>query len=204
MAARLSVSLIGIGVVNLLIAVLAPCAGCLGMMMTFTPMELDIEGRNVGPELQQHIERKVPGAKVVAVFSMLGNTSSSLLLALGAVGLFLGQRWGRNLTVSGAGFLLLMFCIHDAVQVGLWLPATTEFLDMHLDELPPEERAGFKFGYLGSAFSWTCINAMLMVYLGIMAIYLCITTHFQAQEPEALKDEDYRRPHRRRRDDDDE
>jgi hypothetical protein len=190
MAARASIALILFGIVNLLIALLAPCAGCVGMAMTFTPPALEIEGRDLGPEYKAHIERRVPGAKVLAVLSMLGNTTSSLLLAIGAVGLFMGQRWGRNLTVSGAGFLLLFFCIHDAVQAGLWMPATSEFLDLHLIDLPQEERAGYKFGYLASAFSWTCVSALLMVYLGMMSIYLCLVDHFQAKTEKRKRSRD--------------
>ncbi len=201
MATRTSGGLITFGVINIIVALTPMCAGCTGAISMLGDMKLNINGRELGPELKQHIERDVPGAKAEAIVAALLFSFFSLLLIAGAIGLFLTQNWARWLTVGAAVFLILTMCIHDIYQFAVFRPAVMDFIDRNLGGMRPEERAGFKFGFTGSFFCWSCSNPVVMIYLFAMSLFLSFTGAFRNYP----KDNELRRrrPRRPRHEDDD-
>src|ERR1019366_8599855 len=107
MAAKTSAGLITFGVINIVVALLPPCAGCLGTTFFFSEPHLPIKNRDVGPQFKQHLDREVPTAKGEAIGAVVCNSFLCLLLVAGAVGLFMTQSWARWLSV-GVGILLIL------------------------------------------------------------------------------------------------
>ena len=215
MAARVSGGLITVGVINILIALLPICAGCFGVGITAGDPKMNLQGRELGPEFKQHIERRVPGALAESLVSLGANTLCSLVLLGGAVGLFMTQNWARWLTVGGSIMLVLTLCVHDIYQFAVYRPAVMEFLDMHLRNMPDAERSGFKWGFTASYFFWSCFNPTVMIYLFAMCLFLCVTSAFTPVPDEKPRrsrrlrtreydDDEDDRPRRRRRGYDDE
>jgi cytochrome c biogenesis protein CcdA len=222
MATRTSGGLITFGVINIIIALAPMCAGCTGIVVTAGDPKLNLNGRELGPEFKQHIDRNVPGATVEAfAAAALGCLFSALLIA-GAIGLFLTQSWARWLTIGASVFLILTMCIHDIYQLAVFRPAVMDFLDRNLGVMRPEERVGFKFGFTASFFFWSCSNPVIMIYLFAMSLFLSFTGAFkdypEDDDPpvrrrrprpprddydDDVDDRDRRRPRRSRYDDDD-
>lgn len=189
---RTSAGLIVFGILNILVALLPPCAGCVGTVFFITdepmPMELP-NGHDVGFEMKDHLDRKVPHAKYEAFTNAACNGFFALLLIVGAVGLFLAQGWGRWVTIAAAFFLILTFCVHDIYQLAIYRPAMMEVFDRNL--APGAERDGFKAGFTASFFFWSCTNPLVMMYLVGMSIFLLVTSAFDRTDDD--------RPRRRRR-----
>lgn len=223
MAARTSGGLITFGIINILVALLPMCCTSFGSFITVGQMQgnapMDVNGRDIGPQLRQHVERNVPGV-VPEAFLHAGFASFfALLLLIGAIGLFLTQQWARWLTVAASVLLILTMCVHDVYQLGFLRPAVVTVIDQNVVNMPNDQRAGFKAGFTFSYFFWSCTNPLLMIYLFAMSLFLCVTGAFR-DVPEDVEcrpvrrlrrrdydddgddDEDYR-PRRRGRDDDD-
>lgn len=207
MAARVSGGLITVGVINILVALMPMCAGCFGLAVTAGDPKLNIQGRELGPEFKQHMDRRVPSALGESLVSLGAGTLFALVLLGGAVGLFLTQNWARWVTVGGSIMLVLSMCVHDIYQFAVYRPAVMEFLDMHLRNMPDAERSGFKWGFTASYFFWSCFNPMVMIYLFGMCLFLCVTSAFDRPAKEKPRrshrsrdyDDDDDRPRRRRR-----
>lgn len=218
MAARISGGLVAFGIINIIVALMPPCAGCFGSLSTLGQVQgdarFDLNGRDFGPQFRKHIEREVPGAVPEAFAHAAIASFFSVLLLAGAIGLFLAQQWGRWLTVGASAFLILTFCVHDIYQHALFRPAVMNFIDLNIGPMPPAERAGFKTGFTCTFFMWACSNPVLIIYLFAMSLFLCFTGAFKDVPDEerprrrSLRDRDYDddeddRPRRRSRDDDD-
>jgi hypothetical protein len=170
MARKTSVTLIVFGVINFIVALIPPCAGISGVSFFFQEQHLPVRNLDLGPPLQKHIEKELPAAKFEAIGAVLCNTFVSLLLIVGAVGLFMGQEWARWLTIAAAVLMMLAFCIHDVYQLAVFHPAIMEFADKEMPRGgPPGEREGLKIVFMMFAF-WSCSNPLIVVYLAAMCI----------------------------------
>src|SRR5207302_9944576 len=113
----------------------------------------------------------LPAAKFEAIGAVVCNSFVSLLLIAGAVGLFMGQEWGRWLTIGAAVLMMLTLCIHDVYQLAVFRPSVMDFLERELPPGgPPGEREGFKIGFSMSFFCWSCSNPVVAIYLAAMAV----------------------------------
>lgn len=218
MAARASGGVIALAVLNIVVAIIPLCAGCITGFTSVDdqPPPILVNGRDVGPQFKAHIDRQVPLAKAEALTAAAGNSCFCTFLLVGAVGLFLNQNWGRWVSVAAGIFLILVLCVHDIYQLAIFRPAVEQFLDPHLRGMQPEERMGFKIGFSGAYFFWACFNPILILYLAIMALCLCLSTSFESYGDDRPRrrrsrrlrdyddDDDDDRPRRRRRYDDDE
>ena len=204
MARQTSAGFLVFGILNIPVAMIPVCAGCLGALMNVSDQApvMIVRGRDVGPQFQQHVEREVPHARYEAFIAAALNPCCSLLILVGALGLLLGQEWGRWLTVFSAFVLVAVFCAHDIYQLAIFRPAVNAFFDQQFP--PGPEREGFKFGFSASYFFWSCFNPVIMVYLFPMC--LCVLLFKSSHK---VRDDwpRRRRRHRRRRrryyDDDD-
>ncbi len=171
MARKTSVTLIVFGIINILVA-LVPCgAGIGGAAFFFQEPHLPVKNRDLGPQLKQHMDKELPAAKSEAIGAAVCNSLVSLLLIAGAVGLFMGQEWARWLTIGAAVLMMLTFCIHDIYQLAVVRPSIMAFLDRNLPPGgPPGEREGFKIGFTGSFFCWSCSNPVMLIYLAAMSV----------------------------------
>jgi hypothetical protein len=171
MARKTSVTLIVFGVINFLVALVPPCAGIGGAAFFFQDPHLPVRNKDLGPQLKQHIDKELPAAKSEAIGAAVCNSFVSLLLIVGAVGLFMGQEWARWLTIGAAVLMMLTFCIHDVYQLAVVRPSIMEFIDQNMPPGgPPGEREGFKIGFSGSFFCWSCSNPLVLIYLAAMSI----------------------------------
>jgi hypothetical protein len=190
MARKTSVTLLTLGVINIVVA-LIPCgAGIAGVTFFFqNPPHLPVKNRDLGPQLKQHFDKELPAAKSEAFGALACNSLVSLLLIAGAVGLFMGQEWARWLTLGAALLMMLTFCLHDVYQLAVVRPSVMAFLDRNLPPGgPPGEREGFKFGFSGSFFCWSCSNPLVLVYL--LAMSVCMGLFKASSE---VKDDKQRR-----------
>jgi uncharacterized membrane protein (DUF2068 family) len=216
MAARASGGVITLAVINIVVALMPVCAGCIGGIAALDdqPPPILINGRDMGPQFKQHIDRQVPHAKYEAFTAAAGNMCFSLLLLGGAVGLFMAQNWARWLSVGTAVFLILVLCVHDIYQLAIFRPAVDQFFDVNLRGMRPEEKMGFKIGFSATYFFWACFNPILIIYLAVMALCLSMSNSFSGGDyddrprkrrsrPRDYDDEDDDRPRRRRSYDDD-
>jgi hypothetical protein len=170
MARKTSVTLIVFGVINFIVALIPPCAGISGVTFFFQEQHMPVRNVDLGPPLQKHIEKELPAAKYEAIGAVLCNSFVSLLLIVGAVGLFMGQEWARWLTIGAAILMMLAFCIHDVYQLAVFQPAIQDFAEKELPRGgPPGEREGMKIGFMMFSF-WSCTNPLIMVYLAAMCI----------------------------------
>jgi len=196
MAARTSVACVVLGVINIAVALVPMCAGCGGLAVTIGQTQgnarMDVQGRDVGPQLKAHIERNLPTFLPEAIGAMVGNTLFCLLLCVGAVGLFLTQSWGRWVSLGAAFLLILTLCVHDIYQIAIVRPVLDEFFDTQLRNMPADQRTGFKIGFAVTYFMWSCLNPLLVVYLFGMSLFLMVTSAFNVQPQEEP------RPRRRR------
>lgn len=200
MARKLSVLFIVFGILNILAAFGPPCAGCVGVSLVMKRGEgMMVNGRDIGPQFWQHVDREAPTAKFEAWGAVSCNWFIALLLIAGAIGLFVGHEWGRWLSVGAAVLMILTLCIHDIYQFAVVRPVMTAALDRVLPIPPGPEREGFKIGFTGSMLLWLWINPFLMVYLAAMAITLSLNALLGRSANEG----DSRRRRRRDRDRDD-
>jgi hypothetical protein len=196
MARRFSIGAIIFGSINILVAVIPPCAGVFGAAFFLQEPSLPIKGRDLGPQFKKHIDQELPAAKAEAIGAAACNAFVFVLLAVGGVGLIFNQTWARWLSIAAAILLILTLCIHDIYQLAVFRPSINDFLDRNLPPGgPPGEREGFKFGFSLSFFFWSCSNPLIMLYLVAMCIYVGLT--FAHSYPEAV-DGPQRRSSRRR------
>jgi cytochrome c biogenesis protein CcdA len=168
---KTSVTLIVFGIINIVIALVPPCVGVGGAMFFFQDQHLPVRNQDLGPAMKQHIDKELAAARYEAIGAALCNSFLSLLLIAGAIALFTGQEWGRWLTIGAAVLMMLTFCIHDVYQLAVVRPSLMEFLDRNLPQGgPPGEREGFKIGFSGSFFCWSCSNPLILIYLMAMSI----------------------------------
>lgn len=207
MAAKTSPVILIFGVVNIVIALMASCSSCVTMTQMISNPRLEIEGRDVGPELNAHLKRKVPGITAMSILFMSGNAFCALSMLIGAVGLFLAKKWGRTSTVSAGLAFICIFCTADAYHLVLSMPAYNEFMEAQVRVLPEAERPGYKYGVLVTAFFWTCFNPILVIYLGVMTFYVSRISSQDKSRKRQRRDadddnSDEPRPRRRRERDD--
>jgi hypothetical protein len=193
--ARRKVSVLGLvfGIINIVVALAPPCAGCFGATFFFGQKTMIFEGRDIGPPMNNHIERNLPAAKPEAIGAAACNSFLALLLIAGAAAMFFAQDWGRWVTIGAAFLMILTLCIHDIYQIFVFRPALMDFLDQQLP--PGPHREGFKFGFSGSFFLWCWLNPIVMLYLIAMSIVLAVV-------PVVREVPDDDRPRRRRYADD--
>ncbi len=197
MASKFSVLFLVFGILNILAALGPPCAGCVGVSFFLKrPEGVILNGRDVGPQMMQHLDKNAAGAKAEAFGAVGCNGFLALLLVAGAIGLFVGHEWGRWLSVGAGVLMILTLCLHDVYQFAVLRPAMLTFLDQNLP--PGPEREGFKIGFTGSMFLWLWVNPFLMLYLAAMCITLSVHGVLAAST-----DDDKRAGRRRRRDRDD-
>ncbi len=203
MAAKASGGLLTFAIINIVIALMAPCSACVGTLSTLAETKMTIGGRDLTPEFKQHIDRKIPGRKVIAVLTLSSNALCALLLLIGAGGLFLVKGWGRSTTVFAALTYIVIFCVHDGVQFGLYAPAFSEFFDAHAGDPPAEDHASNKYAFMTTHLFCACMNPLVMIYLGGMTAYLSTSNSFKEEPSGRRASGGDDRPRRRRRDDDD-
>ena len=178
MARKASGGLVTFAIINLLVALAPMCAGCFGLTATFGDGHLNLNGREVGPQFKQHVDRNVPSARAESVISLAMSGLFCLLLLSGSVGLFFAQTWARWLTIAAAVLLILALCVHDVYQLAIYRPAVMDFLDQQMP--PGPNLAGFKIGFTASYFFWSCSNPVIILYLLGMSLFLLLTKAFDA------------------------
>src|SRR5260370_26600511 len=127
MVRKTSVTLIVFGIINIVIALIPPCVGCNGLTFFMQDPHMPIRKRALGPPLRKHLEKELPSAKWEAIGAVTCNSFVSLLLIGGAVGLLMGQEWGRWVTVGAAVLMMLALCIHDVYQLTVFQPSVWDF-----------------------------------------------------------------------------
>jgi hypothetical protein len=190
MAARASGGVIAFAVMNIIVAIVPLCCGWFDAAQPFMDRPIFIQGRDVGPQLRQHLERKVPHAKAEGIIAAGGNSCFCLLLLVGAIGLFMMQQWARWLCVGTGIFLSLTMCLHDTYQITIHRPAVADFIDVQARVMPVDQRGPFTVGFTAGYFCWSCVNPVIMVYLFVMSLSLGMSSAFDASND---------RPRRRRR-----
>jgi cytochrome c biogenesis protein CcdA len=189
-----------LAVFNILVGVIPPCVGGFGAASFMSETKININNRELGPELEKHIAKNAPLAKVEAFGALAMNVICSLMLIGGAVGLFLSQPWARWLSVAGGLSFILALLIHDVYQIFFYRPVLMSFIDMNV----PARGVladGIKWGTTVSVLMWSCTNPLLMIYLFVMSLCMALMTGFHdaAIRAENEDDEEEERPTRKRR-----
>jgi hypothetical protein len=201
MAARkVSVTAIVFGIVNILVALLPPFAGCMGYVYFLREPHENFKHVDVGHPIRAHFDKELPAAKYEAIGSTTCNVFVSLVLVAGAIGLFLNHDWGRWVTIGAAVLMMLTLCIHDIYQLGIVRPSVMEVFRRLLPPGPPGEAEGAQIGFTSVFFLWSCVSPLFMLYLAAMSITLGANMLMRKGADEA--DDGYK-PRRRRDQDDD-
>jgi hypothetical protein len=202
MAAR-KISVVGIvfGILNILVALVPPCAGCTGASFFLKDQHIPFKNVDMGPVIQKHFEKELPAAKPEAIGSAICNCFLSLMLVAGAIGLFLNHEWGRWLSIGTALLLILTLCVHDIYQLAVVRPSLVPVFAKNLPPGPPGEAEGAQIGFTMSYFFWSWSNPAIMFYLLAMSITLGAMAFFRkpaAAEPESDRAQDRERDTSRR------
>jgi hypothetical protein len=166
-----------LAVLNILVAVIPPCVGGFGAASFMSETKININNRELGPELEKHIAKEAPLAKVEAFTALAMNTFCCLLLIGGAVGLFMSQSWARWLCVAAGLLFILTLLVHDVYQIFFYRPVLMKFIDLHV----PAQGVladGIKFGTTVSVLMWSCTNPLIMLYLFVMSMCMAFMTGF--------------------------
>ena len=185
-----------LAVLNILVAVIPPCVGGFGAASFMSETKININNRELGPELEKHIAKEAPLAKVEAFVALAMNIFCCLLLIGGAVGLFLSQTWARWLSIAAGLLFIFTLLVHDIYQIFFYRPVLMRFIDLHV----PAQGVladGIKFGTTVSVLMWSCANPLIMIYLFVMSLCMAFMTGFHDVSTISLAK-------RRTRDDDDE
>jgi len=199
-----------LAVLNILIAVIPPCVGGFGAASIMSEAKININNRELGPELEKHIAKQAPLAKVEAFAALAMNTFCCLLLIGGAVGLFMSQTWARWMSVAAGLLFILALLVHDIYQIFFYRPVLMSFIDMHVPARGVLADS-IKFGTTVSVLMWSCTNPLIMIYLFVMSLCMALMTGFhdvpttntvdkrrnKDEDDEEDEDEDDRRARRR-------
>jgi hypothetical protein len=188
-----------LAIFNILVAVIPPCVAGFGAASFLSETKININNRELGPELEKHIAKEAPLAKVEAFAALGFNTLCCLLLVGGSIGLFMSQTWARWLSVAGGLLFILTLLVHDVYQIFFYRPVLMSFIDLHV----PAQGVladGIKFGTSVSVLMWSCTNPLIMLYLFIMALCMSFMTGFY----DATSSDSKAIPRRQRDDEDDE
>src|SRR5262249_20451020 len=148
-----------LAVLNILVAVIPPCVGGFGAASFMSETKININNRELGPELEKHIAKEAPLAKVEAFVALAMNIFCCLLLIGGAVGLFMSQTWARWLSIAAGLLFILTLLVHDIYQIFFYRPVLMRFIDLHV----PAQGVladGIKFGTTVSVLMWSCTNPL--------------------------------------------
>jgi hypothetical protein len=185
-----------LAVLNILVAVIPPCVGGFGAASFMSETKININNRELGPELEKHIAKEAPLAKVEAFVALAMNIFCCLLLLGGAVGLFMSQTWARWLSIAAGLLFIFTLLVHDIYQIFFYRPVLMRFIDLHV----PAQGVladGIKFGTTVSVLMWSCTNPLIMIYLFVMSLCMALMTGFHDVPTMSSVD-------KRRTDDDDE
>src|SRR5262249_13430664 len=139
--------------------------------------KININNRELGPELEKHIAKEAPLAKVEAFVALAMNIFCCLLLIGGAVGLFMSQTWARWLSIAAGLLFIFTLLVHDIYQIFFYRPVLMRFIDLHV----PAQGVladGIKFGTTVSVLMWSCTNPLIMIYLFVMSLCMAFMTGF--------------------------
>jgi len=200
-----------LAVLNILVAVIPPCVGGFGAASFMSETKININNRELGPELEKHIAKEAPLAKVEAFVALAMNIFCCLLLIGGAVGLFMSQTWARWLSIAAGLLFIFTLLVHDIYQIFFYRPVLMRFIDLHV----PAQGVladGIKFGTTVSVLMWSCTNPLIMIYLFVMSLCMAFMTGFhdvstinlvkrrtKDDDDEEDDDEDDRRARRRKK-----
>jgi hypothetical protein len=202
-----------LAVLNILVAVIPPCVGGFGAASFMSETKININNRELGPELEKHIAKEAPLAKVEAFVALAMNTFCCLLLLGGSIGLFVSQGWARWLCVAAGLLFIPTLLVHDIYQIFFYRPVLMKFIDLHV----PAQGVlaeGIKVGTTVSVLMWSCTNPLIMIYLFVMSLCMALMTGFhdvptmssvdkrRTKDEDEEEDEDNRRRGRRKKDDD--
>jgi hypothetical protein len=213
MAAKASASLITFAVINVFVGIIPPCSGCMGLTFYMNnDAPFHVEGRDMRPQLNKHLELQAPRAKTVAIMAAVGYCMVAIPLIGGAVGLFMAQNWARWVTIVNAGVLMFVILLHDIYLLAVLRPAAASFAERVAPRGP--EGDGFVWGFSMGFVSWACFNPFILLYLIVMSICLMTSDSFASGGERKRKrrdrsddddddDEDRPRKKRRRYDDED-
>ena len=166
-----------LAVLNILVAVIPPCVGGFGAASFMSETKININNRELGPELEKHIAKEAPLAKVEAFVALAMNIFCCLLLIGGAVGLFMSQTWARWLSIAAGLLFIFTLLVHDIYQIFFYRPVLMRFIDLHV----PAQGVladGIKFGTTVSVLMWSCTNPLIMIYLFVMSLCMAFMTGF--------------------------
>jgi hypothetical protein len=196
-----------LAVFNIIVAVIPPCVGGFGAASFLSETKININNRELGPELEKHIAKEAPLAKVEAFAAFGLNTFCCLLLVGGSVCLFMSQGWARWVCVAAGLLFILSLLVHDIYQIFFYRPVLMSFIDRHV----PAQGVladGIKFGTSVSVLIWSCTNPLIMLYLFVMSLCMAFMTGIhdvstinldkrRTKDDEEDEDEDDRRARRR-------
>jgi hypothetical protein len=166
-----------LAVFNILVAVIPPCVAGYGATSFLGQIKLNINNRELGPELEKHIAREAPLAKWEAFGAVATNAFCCLLLIGGAVGLFMAQSWARWVSVAGGLFMIFGLLVHDVYQIFFYRPVLMSFIDQQVPVRGALADAA-KWGTTVSTLMWSCTNPLIMLYLFVMAACMALMTGF--------------------------
>jgi len=121
-----------LAVLNILVGVIPPCAGGFGATSFMGETKININNRELGPELEKHIAKEAPMAKIEAFSALAMNVIFGLLLIGGSIALFMAQPWARWVCVGAGLFLILALLVHDVYQIFFYRPVLMTFIDNHV------------------------------------------------------------------------
>ena len=202
MARKMSIVGLVFGIINIVVALVPPSAGCIGAFYAFKQPPFPFKNVDLGPPLWRHVDKELPALKAEAVGSTACTGLLSLLLIGGAVGLFLNHDWGRWLSIGTAMLLILTLCIHDIYQLAVVRPSMMPVFAKNLPQGPPGEAEGAQIGFTLTFFLWSWLNSLFLLYLLAMSITLGLT-RVLGKSPDDSKAPDDEPPRRRRRYDED-
>jgi cytochrome c biogenesis protein CcdA len=166
-----------LAVFNIIVAVIPPCVGGFGAVSFMKETKLNINNKELGPELEKHIAKNAPLAKVEAFAAVGMNTICCLMLIGGAVGLFMSQGWARWLCVAGGLLLIFALLIHDIYQIFFYRPVLMTFIDQQVPVRGALADAT-KWGTTVSVLAWSCTNPLIMLYLFVMSACMALMSGF--------------------------
>jgi hypothetical protein len=213
-----------LAVLNLIVAVIPPVAGVVGVVGMMRDSDIVVNGKQVGPEFDRLVAKEAPLAKIESFGALGANAFSCLLLIAGSIGLFMGYGWGRWATVAGAVFMVLGLVVHDVYQIFFYRPALETVFNRIAEpfqNLPGDEfqrnilrttLASLRWGMTIYACAWSCSNPLIMLYLFVMSMCMAFMTGFhdvstisldkrrtKDDDDEEDDDEDHRRARRRKK-----
>jgi hypothetical protein len=166
-----------LAVLNILVAVMPPCVAGFGAASFMSETKININNRELGPELEKHIAKEAPLAKVEAFTALAMNIFCCLLLVGGSIGLFMSQGWARWVCVATGLLFILTLLVHDIYQIFFYRPVLMSFIDRHV----PAQGVladGIKFTTSVTVLMWSCSNPLIMLYLFVMSLCMAFMTGF--------------------------